>query len=112
MPDSVSAPSQRRADKTNETTATSLTAAGMAAFLLWIFGMIDAGKFFVPPTETAMFMGAGLLPIVHAIGAKWVRRISRDTDGVNCGAPPAPAPEGNADNAKDTLAGGAAAPSP
>jgi hypothetical protein len=85
----------RRSDLTSDKTATSLTAAGMGAFLLWIFGMIDAHQFFVPPVETAMFMGAALLPITHALGARWVRKLNRDTGGtpgVNGGSPPAPLP--------------------
>lgn len=90
MTETVPGPTpQRRSDKQAETTSTSLTAAGMGAFLLWIFGMIDAGRFFVPPVETAMFMGAGMLPIIHAIGARWVKKLSY-VDGVNGRAPAGP----------------------
>ncbi len=84
MPESTTI---RRGDANAQTTATSLTAAGFAAFLLWLFGMIDAGKFFVPPVETAMFMGAALLPIGQALGRRWIREISYDGTGVNGRAP-------------------------
>lgn len=77
------AQSQRRNDSGDKLTANSLTAAGAGAFLLWIFGMIDAGKFFVPPVETAMFMGASILPIMQAVGKRWIREISREPRGVN-----------------------------
>lgn len=80
----------RKSDSLNQTTSTSLTAAGMGAFLLWIFGMIDAGRFFVPPAETAIFMGAGLLPIIQAIAQRWIREINHDLPparGINGGAP-------------------------
>lgn len=80
----------RRSDSVTGTTADSLTAAGCGAFLLWIFGMIDAGHMFVPPAETAMFMGAAILPIAKAIGQRWIREITEDTKssgGVNGQAP-------------------------
>lgn len=91
---------QRRADKSNETTATSLTAAGCAAFLLWIFGMIDAGKFFVPPIETAMFMGAAIVPIGSAIGKRWINEITH-TGGINGKAPDSPEIGGGSEPAGD-----------
>ncbi len=79
---------QRKTDSGDKDVATSLTAAGCGAFLLWIFGMIDAHKFFVPPVETAMFMGAGVLPIMKALGKRWIREISKEPvcgRGVNGG---------------------------
>lgn len=81
---------QRRSDAGTQTTATSLTAAGFAAFLLWFFGMIDAGHFFVPPVETAMFMGAALLPIGQAIGKRWIREINHGGEGKNGKSPSKP----------------------
>lgn len=93
MPETATKPTQpqaqkRRSDTGDKTTATSLTAAGLAAFLLWIFGMIDAGRFFVPPVETAMFMGAGILPIIQAFSKRWIREIEQPTTGgVNGHAP-------------------------
>lgn len=80
----------RRADTTTADTANSLTAAGCGAMLLWLFGMIDAGKFFVPPVETAMFMGAAVFPIGKAIGQRWIKEINHETSyvgGVNGQAP-------------------------
>lgn len=88
MPETTAEPrTQRRGDQVTQTTSTSLTAAGCAAFILWIFGMIDAGHFFVPPVETAMFMGASLLPIGQALGRRWIREINHDIGGVNGKAP-------------------------
>lgn len=85
MPEPTAVPQQtqaRRTDSGDKTTATSLTAAGCGAFLLWIFGMIDAGRFYVPPVETAMFMGAAALPIMQALGKRWIKEIER---GPDCG---------------------------
>lgn len=83
----ANATAQRRSDSGDKLTANSLTAAGAGAFLLWIFGMIDAGHFYVPPVETAMFMGAAILPIASALGKRWIKEIERGPyiGGVNAG---------------------------
>lgn len=78
----------RRTDSADKTTADSLTGAGAGAILLWFFGMIDAEKFFVPPAETAMIMGAGMLPIIKALNQRWIRKIEQQSvGGVNGQAP-------------------------
>ena len=66
---------QRRGDTVTKTTAVSGSAAGAAAVLLWLFGMIDAGRFFVPPAETALFLGAAIVPIYEILMNRMTRKL-------------------------------------
>ena len=80
-------PGDRKSDAVKNVASTSFTVAGLSAFLSWMFGMIDAGRFFVPPQETVGFMAAGLLPIYQAVWNRWVQEITRDYGGGVNGAP-------------------------
>lgn len=66
-----------RKPTTSDTTAVSMTTAGIGGVILWIFQCIHAHEILVPSDETAIMMGGFVLPIIQATRQAMLNRIER-----------------------------------
>lgn len=72
LPVTVSAPPPTAGGSVQNTTAVALSAASAGDLVIWAFECIKQHSLIVPDQPTAMIMGAGLIPIIHALG-RWIQ---------------------------------------
>lgn len=68
---------KRRKSTIQTTTAVSMSTAGLAGLLGWIFQMLQAGMLMSPSEETLMLMAGFALPIIQAVRENLLYKLER-----------------------------------